>query len=119
MLSKNDTSKAQKPDSKKNLKHIGPIKVDPIKPVGTNPVLKLKLKVSTPKLNVMIACCGMLRDHEVFRQINESIVKQFGELLIEGVLLLPDKIGSVPDTPVTRKAIEDGILILMPGYMPG
>jgi hypothetical protein len=68
-----------------------------------------------PKLNVMIASCGMLRDFEVFRQINEGIVKNFGELKLEGVLLLPDKTSAVPDTPIIRKAIEDGLIILIPG----
>ena len=74
---------------------------DPIKPV--------------PKFNVMIASCGMLRDFEVFRQINEGIVKNFGELKLEGVLLLPDRISAVPDTPIIRKAIEDGLIIPIPG----
>lgn len=68
-----------------------------------------------PKLNVMIAACGLLRDFEVFRQINEGIVKNFGELTLEGVLLLPDKISAVPDTPLIRKAIEDGLIIPIPG----
>lgn len=68
-----------------------------------------------PKLNVMIAACGMLRDFEIFRQINEGIVKNFGELKLEGVLLLPDKISAVPDTPIIRKAIEDGLIIPIPG----
>jgi hypothetical protein len=68
-----------------------------------------------PRLNVMIASCGMLRDFEVFRQINEGIVKNFGELKLEGVLLLPDKVSAVPDTPIIRKAIEDGLIILIPG----
>ena len=72
-------------------------------------------KKLVPKLNVMIAACGMLRDFEVFRQINEGIVKNFGELKLEGVLLLPDKISAVPDTPIIRKAIEDGLIIPIPG----
>jgi hypothetical protein len=80
------------------------------------PKTKIKLTIKAkPKINVMIACCGMLRDHEVFRQINEGIVGNFGELQLEGFLLRPDTITAVPDTPITRKAIEDGILIIMPG----
>ena len=67
------------------------------------------------KINVLIAACGMLSDFEVFRQINEGIVKNLGELMLDGVLLLPDKISAVPDTPIIRKAIEDGLLILIPG----
>jgi len=80
--------------------------------IETNAPDPIKL---VPKLNVMIASCGMLRDFEVFRQINEGIVKNFGELKLEGVLLLPDKISAVPDTPIIRKAIEDGLIIPIPG----
>ena len=80
--------------------------------IKTNSPDPIKL---VPKLNVMIASCGMLRDFEVFRQINEGIVKNFGELKLEGVLLLPDKISAVPDTPIIRKAIEDGLIIPIPG----
>lgn len=116
MASKNNKQPTQK---------VEPVETSPVKPdasppepaptkADAKPALKLELK-SKPKLNVMIASCGMLRDHEVFRQVNEGIVKQFGELLLEGVLLQPDTISAVPDTPATRKAIEDGILILMPG----
>ena len=112
MPPKNDTSKAPGPvpkvESKQAPEKVESAKVDQIKPGVVKPVPK-------PKLDVMIACCGMLRDHEVFRQINEGIVKNFGELKLEGVLLRPDTITAVPDTKVTRKAIEDGILILMPG----
>ena len=80
--------------------------------IKTNAPDPIKL---VPKLNVLIASCGMLRDFEVFRQINEGIVKNFGELKLEGVLLLPDKISAVPDTPIIRKAIEDGLIIPIPG----
>ena len=104
-MPKIDISKAPKLDPKTDLKKA-PAKAEPAKADLIKPV------VLKPTLNVMIACCGMLRDHEVFRQINEGIVKQFGELLIEGVLLRPDAIATVPDTPGTRKAIDDGILIL-------
>ena len=79
-----------------------------IKQVEVNPKKEIKI-------NVMIAACGMLRDFEVFRQINEGIVNNFGELKLEGVLLLPDKISAVPDTPIIRKAIEDGLIIPIPG----
>ena len=106
-MPKIDISKAPKLDPKTDLKKA-PAKAEPAKADLIKPV------VLKPTLNVMIACCGMLRDHEVFRQINEGIVKNFGELRIEGILLRSDAITTVPDSRVTRKAIEDGILILMP-----
>jgi hypothetical protein len=140
-MSRHNTPKASKPSAikdivKDDLVEAEPITLIEIKPVedpiveddsapfdlipvaeAVTPKLKVVEETPAPKtmINVMIACCGMLRDHEVFRQINEGIVKNFGELKIEGVLLRPDAISAVPDNQVTRKAIEDGILILMPG----
>jgi hypothetical protein len=105
-MSSKSKSNAKRPAAKVDMGSTEKIETNAPDPNPIKPV---------PELNVMIAACGMLRDFEVFRQINEGIVKNFGELKLEGVLLLPDRISAVPDTLIIRKAIEDGLIILIPG----
>ncbi len=64
-------------------------------------------------IKVMIAACGMLRDNELVRQHKAGIVKNFGEMLVEGTLLLPDRVAGVQRTPAVIKAIEDGWIVCM------
>jgi hypothetical protein len=49
--------------------------------------------------------------NELKRQQEAGEVKQFGHLKLEGVLIQPDIMAEIPDTPKTRKALEDGWII--------
>lgn len=84
------------------------------------PVLKNKedppaLKTDAPdsKVAVMIAACGLLLENELKRQKNSGIVEKFGQLVLDNVLLQPDKIYTLPRSILVEKAIIDGWVVDM------
>ena len=64
-----------------------------------------------PKIKVVLAECGMLRDNELVRQKKAGIVKVFGHMMLEGIELEPNKAAEVPETNNVLKAIQDGWVI--------
>lgn len=84
------------------------------------PVLKNKedppaLKTDAPdsKVTVMIAACGLLLENEMKRQENSGIVEKFGQLVLDNVLLQPDRIYTLSRTAMVERAIVDGWIVDM------
>lgn len=83
------------------------------KTIEEQPVLKTDAPDS--QVAVMIAACGLLLENELKRQKNSGIVEQFGQLILDGMLLLPNEIYILPRTLTVEKAIADGWIVDMGG----
>ncbi len=73
----------------------------------------LKTDVPDSHVTVMIAACGLLLENELKRQKNSGIVEKFGQLVLDNVLLQPDKIYTLPRSILVEKAIIDGWVVDM------
>jgi hypothetical protein len=73
----------------------------------------LRTDVPDSKVTVMIAACGLLLENELKRQKNSGIVEKFGQLVLDNVLLQPDKIYTLSRTVLVEKAITDGWIVDM------
>jgi len=66
-----------------------------------------------PIITVKIAACGLLLENELKRQKAADEVERFGQLVLDGVLLQPDEMYTLPMTKVVEKAIVDGWVVDM------
>ncbi len=69
-----------------------------------------------PKITVKIAACGLLLENELKRQKAAGLVPKYGQLILEGMLLYPDKMHVLPRSKAVEKAILDGWIVDMGVY---
>ncbi len=60
---------------------------------------------------VALAGFGRMLDSELKRQKAEGLVEQYGRMVIDGNLLMPDMLFAVPRTEGLQRAIEAGWII--------
>jgi len=70
-------------------------------------------KTDVPKITVKLAACGLLLENELKRQKAEGLVERYGQLMLEGMLLQPDKMYILPRSKAVEKAIDDGWIVDM------
>ncbi len=68
------------------------------------------------KITVKIAACGLLLENELKRQKAAGLVERYGQLVLDDLLLYPDKMHILPRSKAVEKAILDGWIVDMGGY---
>lgn len=76
------------------------------------PTSKIDVPV-LPKVTVKIAACGLLLENELKRQKDAGLVKQYGQLVLGGMLMQPDEMYCMPRTKAVENAIVDGWIVDM------
>ncbi len=106
----NKRKKGETPSDSHLLHHDTP----KAKAISEEPALKTGAPItSVPKITVKLAACGLLLENELKRQKASGVVKQYGQLVLAGILLNPDEIYVIPKTADAVKAIEDGWIVDM------
>ncbi len=106
----NKRKKGETPSDSHLLHHDTP----EIKAISEEPALKTDAPIlSVSKITVKLAACGLLLENELKRQKTAGLVQQYGQLVLAGTLLKPNKIYVIPKTTDVIKAIEDGWIVDM------